>query len=134
MEDLLTSDTESRRNFVYAILSTQFSPTGKGTKLEWLEYYKLNPESETFVFLDLEGETPEAGDVLWFQVDDRIIARARINRVFLDPMKDLYELWYTGSDVQRIDGVLTDERGTRKASSKAPWIASAHMTLFAGPS
>jgi hypothetical protein len=124
---------EARRNFVLAILSVQASPTGRGTKRDWLEYYKLRREGETYVFLDLEGETPAVDDVLWFQVDDHIIARVRIARVFLDPARDLYELWYNGSEIIRVDGVRTEERGTRKASPKALWLSSVPTTLSAGP-
>jgi hypothetical protein len=132
MEDILAIDSETRRNFVFAVISTSPSPTGKGSKVDWLEYYKLNPElGETYVFLDLEiGAAPvEEGDILWFQVDDRIIARVRICRTFLDPYNDQVELWYRCSEVQRIDGVQTMERGSRLVSSKASWIPTTLATI-----
>lgn len=125
----------ARRNFVYSIITTQTSPTGRGSKREWLEYYKLNPElNEAYVFLDMDGVEPEAGDTLWFQVDDQIIACVTVRSTFFDPARALYELWYKGSEIQRIDGVRTEERGTRIVSPEAPWISSVRTTQSAGVS
>jgi len=110
---------QAARNFVYAIVSTAPSPTGRGTILEWLEYYKLGDDVETFVTMDFDGPLPEVGDLLWFQVDDRVVARVPLARVFLDPLREKYELWYRGSDIVRIYGVTTAERGARYISEEA---------------
>jgi hypothetical protein len=103
-----------KRNFVYAIVSTSPSPTGQGTILGWLKYYKLHNEGSNYVFLDpaVDG-VPEVGDTLWFQVDDKIIARVPLSQVLLDPMSDRFELWYEGKDIIHINGIQTQGTGHR---------------------
>ena len=102
---------DSKRNFIYAIVSSAPSPTGRGTCAEWLEYYKLSAENDAYVSLSVEDVVPEPGDVLWFQVDDRVVARVTLSGVRLDPLRGCYELQYFGPNVLRLENVCILPKG-----------------------
>lgn len=121
-------------NYVFAIDSTAPSPTGRGTMLDWLTFYKFEADGDVFVATpsaELGGE----GGCLWFQVDDHIVAHVPIKSVMLDPFSDLLEFWFDPRHLVRIKNLQAEKRGSRwiALSIAEAWRAAADKTLSGGP-
>lgn len=104
-----------RKHFVFSV-HTPFDPTGKGDTKSWLEYYKLNPENgEIYVPFD-ESEVFDAvpDDLVWFVLDNAIVAYVPVLRCQYDEMNGVSEIWYDASKIVRAkQSVLVGVMGIR---------------------
>lgn len=48
---------------------------------------------------------PNPGDILWFAVDEQIIAKVPIDSTFEDPLNGRVGLWYSGREIERLNGI-----------------------------
>ena len=112
-----------RRHFIYPVSSFVPSPTGRGSMEEWLEGYKLQVAGETYVRMVYDGIPPAPGDILWFQVDERVLACVPVQAVREDQINGGYEFWYIGEDVQRVRGVrCPPQKGALTALLGDQWL------------
>lgn len=121
-------------NYVFAIDSTAPSPTGRGTMLDWLTFYKFEADGDVFVAgpsTELGGE----GGRLWFQVDDHIVGFVPIKSVMLDPFSDLLEFWFDARHLVRIKNLQAERRSSRwiALTIAETWLAAINRTPSDGP-
>jgi len=121
-----------RRHFIYQVSSSVPSPAGRGTTEEWLEFYKLHAEGETYIRMSYDGTPAVPRDVLWFQVDRRILACVPIQNVQADCNNGGVEFWYQGMDVHRLHGIQSPpQHGALPALLGDQWLRFLSEPLLA---
>lgn len=98
----------SGKNFVFAVTPTYKEPNGSsyGDPCAWFRAYKFDVEGSTNVRINPEDMPGvEAGDCLWFIVDNMVLGRVRLTAVQQDmPWRpELLELWYEGESIDRLE-------------------------------
>lgn len=97
------------RNHLFPMSSSDPAPQGGGDTRSWFYYYKIRPEEpELFVPIATRPEL-EAGDILWFILDENVVACSTVLRVIEDPMKGSYEIWYSGTGLIELDMINNEE-------------------------
>lgn len=119
------------KNFLYVVSSSTPSPTGRGTAVEHLKHYKLSSEDEVFIPWT-DASVPLQGDLLWMQVDNKVIAYVEIGRVVEDVMNGRLELWFDGKNINNTKegGISSDWlKGSAPISDEraARWIDQLHI-------
>lgn len=92
------------KHFVFAMNSNGRPPAGDGTMEAWFLYYKWDVDGEAFVPLPEDSISPDArldaGDVLWFILDERPIGCVPILRIEPDPLNHFIEFHYDTRQIQ----------------------------------
>jgi len=119
------------KDVFYRLFSADPPPQGGGDARSWLFYYKLpfGQEEETFVPGHQEAE---AGDRLWFVLDEHLVACTVIQRVQDDNINSRYEYWYNGKELFELDIQLTEDT-LRSIEHGELWDRLAKIRLLSPP-
>lgn len=95
------------KHFVFVVRSDDPSPSGRGTAVDYFKAYKLASVDDIYIPWHGEyGQTvPIAGDVLWMQIEEDVIACVTIKHVMDDVMNDRIELWFDGTNIKTVEGL-----------------------------
>jgi hypothetical protein len=117
-------------NFLYRMKSNTPAPAGCGTTEEWFKFYKLDREDETYVPFSGDSDLAklQSGDILWFVMDNFVVARVPVLRLVEDPFNARMEIWYDGPSVKvlpRLECTVPDPLLHLSDETAAQWLASA---------
>ncbi len=88
------------QHFAYAVRYDSPAPAGIGDAPSWLRYYKLSSDDEVFIPM-VEGlEEIQAGDMLWFIIEDVLYGMVPVLRIEEDAINGKKEIWFDGSTVR----------------------------------
>src|SRR5574338_1191565 len=81
-------------HYVYAVSSSDPAPVGDGDAASWLLFYKLGAGEEAFIPMPAALEGIDAGDTLWFSVNNTLQGAAKVLRVEDDVINSRKEIWF----------------------------------------
>lgn len=92
----------------------------------WFRYYKFRPGDEDELFICADGTVvyhePKEGDVIWFQLKDRILGAVKLLRTLEDSINSKLELWYRGADIRALpEPLFVDTELMEKISTGELW-------------
>lgn len=86
------------RHHLYLMKSDAPAPAGDGDTRSWFFFYKWNADGEMYVPQRAPFLEVEAGDMVWFVMDDAVLGGAPILRV--EEEMRCQEIWYRGEAVR----------------------------------
>lgn len=106
------------KDVLYIRKGSDKAPQGGGDTRSWLFYYKLRagedselsvpgPDRDYDKTTEVKDE-PEAGDRLWFILDELIVGVVPVLRVMFDDLNNRNEYWYNGIDLYEISITLNE--------------------------
>lgn len=95
------------RHFLYAVSSVDPAPVGDGDAASWLQHYKLRNPDDVFIPMASGLEDIQAGDMLWFAVNNILEGVVTVSRIEEDVVNDRKEIWFDGSQIHAMDEKLT---------------------------
>lgn len=95
------------QHFLYAVSSDDPAPAGDGDAASWLRHYKLENDDMVYIPQTKGLEGIQAGDSLWFSVNNILQGVVTVDRVEEDAINDRREIWFNGAEIKQTEYILT---------------------------